>query len=81
MKPGITFVEYFRIVKVKTTEQVLKLNLSNQDLEKFCESIFFMDGEADVCKIGGMWGEFTLRRDKIMGGVRFSMLDCPNALT
>ena len=74
-------MEYFRIVKVKTTEQVLKLNLSNQDLEKFCESIFFMDGEADVCKIGGMWGEFTLRRDKIMGGVRFSMLDCPNALT
>jgi hypothetical protein len=27
-----------------------------------------------------MWGEFTLRREKIMGGVRFSMLDCPNAL-
>jgi hypothetical protein len=27
-----------------------------------------------------MWGEFTLRRDEIMGGVRFSMLDCPNAL-
>jgi hypothetical protein len=27
-----------------------------------------------------MWGEFILRRDKIKGGVRFSMLDCPNAL-
>ena len=40
-----------------------------------------MEGEADVCRIGGMWGEFTLRRDEIMGGVRFSMLDCPNALT
>ena len=74
-------MEYFRIVKVKTTEQVLKLTLSNQDLEKFCESSFFMDGNTEVCKMGGMWGEFTLRRDEIMGGVRFSMLDCPNALT
>lgn len=74
-------MEYFRIVKVKTTEQVLKLTLINQDLEKFCESSFFLDGDAEVCKIGGMWGEFTLRRDEIMGGVRFSMLDCPNALT
>ena len=27
-----------------------------------------------------MWGEFTVRRDEIMGGVRFSMLNCPNAL-
>ncbi len=74
-------MEFFRIVKVKTTEQALKLKLSNQDLEKFCESIFCMDGGAEVCKIGGMWGEFTLRRDEILGGVRFSMLDCPNALT
>ena len=41
------------------------LNLSNQDLEKLCESIFCMDGGADVCKIGGMRGEFTLRRDEI----------------
>ena len=36
--------------------------------------------EASKVVIGGMWGEFTLRRDQIMGGVRFSMLDCPNAL-
>lgn len=34
----------------------------------------------ELCLIGGMWGEFTLRRDHIMGGARFSMLDCPNAL-
>ena len=32
-----------------------------------------MEGGADVCKIGGMWGEFTFLRDEIMGGVRFSM--------
>ncbi|GAI22470.1 unnamed protein product [marine sediment metagenome] len=65
-------MEYFKIVKASTT-QVLKLKLSNQNLEKFCESIFYMGGRTDVCKIGGMWGEFTLLRDEIMRGVRFSM--------
>ena len=74
-------MEYLKIEKVSTTEQELKLKLSHENLEKFCESIFCMEGEADVCRIGGMWGEFLLRRDEIMGGVRFSMLDCPNALT
>ena len=39
-----------------------------------------LDGENDVFKIGSFWGEFMLRRDEIMGGVRFSMLDCPNAI-
>jgi hypothetical protein len=74
-------MEFFKIVKACTTEQVLKDKLSNQNLEEFCESTFFMEGGTDVCLIGGMWGEFTIRRDEIMGGVRFSMLDCPNALT
>ena len=66
-------MEYFKIVKVSTIEQVLKLKLNNQNLEKFCESIYCMEGGADICKIGGMWGDFTLLRDEIMGGVRFSM--------
>ena len=30
--------------------------------------------------IGGIWGEFTLSRSKIKGGVRFSLIECPNAL-
>ena len=47
-------MEFFKIVKASTTEQVLKDKLSNQNLEKFCESIFFMDGGADICKTGGM---------------------------
>jgi len=30
--------------------------------------------------IGGIWGEFTLSRSKIKGGIRFSLIECPNAL-
>jgi len=73
-------MEFFRIVDISTTERELQDRLKLQDLESFCESVFPLDGGTEVCTIGGMWGEFTLRRDEIMGGVRFSMLDCPNAL-
>ncbi len=31
--------------------------------------------------IGSLWGEFTLTRHEINGGLRFSLLECPNALT
>ncbi len=73
-------MEFFRIVEVSTTEKSIQEKLNNQNLERFCESVFPLDDGVEICKIGGMWGEFTLRCDKIMGGVRFSMLDCPNAL-
>lgn len=73
-------MEFFRIAEINTSEQEIQDLLQLQDLESFCESVFPLDDGPEVCTIGGMWGEFTLRRDKIMGGVRFSMLDCPNAL-
>ena len=73
-------MEFFRIVDVQTTEKSLQEKLKLQNLENFCESLFPLDEGKEVCNIGGMWGEFTLRRDEIMGGVRFSMLDCPNGL-
>ena len=65
---------------VQSTIKELQEKLKLQNLESFCESVFPLDEGSEVCSIGGMWGEFTLRRDEIMGGVRFSMLDCPNAL-
>jgi hypothetical protein len=73
-------MEFFKIVDIHATEQELKNMLKLQDLESFCESIFPLSDGNEICSIGGMWGDFTLRRDEIMGGVRFSMLDCPNAL-
>ncbi len=73
-------MEFFRIIDIKSSEQELKDKLSLQNLEDFCLSSFPLNNGTEVCKIGGMWCEFTLRRDEIMGGVRFSMLDCPNAL-
>jgi hypothetical protein len=73
-------MEFFKIAEVSSTEKEIHQKLSLANLELFCESIFALDKGEESCFIGGMWGEFTLRRDQIMGGVRFSMLDCPNAL-
>ncbi len=73
-------MEFFKIVDSKISETDIYKNLTLKNLEFFCESIFALENGDEVCKTGGMWGEFTLRRDEIMGGVRFSMTDCPNAL-
>lgn len=73
-------MEFFKVVNIRSTEQEIKTQLKLQDLESFCESVFPLSDGSEICSIGGMWGDFTLRRDEIMGGVRFSMLDCPNAL-
>ena len=73
-------MEFFKIVDVRTTEKAVQKKLTLGNLEEFCESIFPLEDNPDVCLTGGMWGEFTVRRDEIMGGIRFSMLNCPNAL-
>jgi hypothetical protein len=73
-------MEFFKTVEVSTTEKAIHENLTLGNLEKFCESMFPLEEHSEVCPTGGMWGEFTVRRDLIMGGLRFSMLDCPNAL-
>jgi len=73
-------MEFFKVVDVRINEKTIQEKLTLGNLEEFCESIFPLDEHPDVCLTGGMWGEFTVRRDPIMGGVRFSMLNCPNAL-
>ncbi|MDI3528122.1 MAG: hypothetical protein PWR03_2306 [Tenuifilum sp.] len=74
-------MEFFRIVKVRTTEQAIHRKLTISNLDQFCSDIFNLEilNESES-KIGGIWGEFTLNRMEIKGGVRFSLLECPNAL-
>lgn len=74
-------MEYFRIIKLKTTEQNLQRQLTLSNLDKISTEIINLDepGE-EIVNIGGIWGEFTLSRSEIKGGIRFSLLECPNAL-
>lgn len=73
-------MEYFRIIEVKTTEEKIQTQITPNNLEKFTESMFFLE-PSDKNFIGAtLWGEFNISYDKIRGGVRFTLLDCPNAL-
>ena len=74
-------MEFFRIVKVKTTEQIIQEYIKLNNLENISNTLFSLnDPEGNQVEIGGIWGEFTLSQSKIKGGLRFVLLECPNAL-
>ncbi|NNJ56628.1 MAG: hypothetical protein HKP14_10860 [Bacteroidia bacterium] len=75
-------MEYFRIREVETTEEEIQQRLSLANLDELSTQIFNLDTpNGEEVAIGGLWGEFTLTRSTIKGGVRFTLLECPNALS
>lgn len=74
-------MEFFRILEVTTTESGIKTALTLENLSSISNEIFVI-GTQDKTKanIGGIWGEFTLTRSEIKGGLRFALMECPNAL-
>ena len=74
-------MEYFRVIKLKTTEQNIQKQLTLSNLDELSTEIFILEEPSEKeANIGGIWGEFTLNRSKIKGGIRFSLIECPNAL-
>ena len=74
-------MEFFRIIDKKVTEEVIQTSINPQNLEKFTESMFFLEENDHNFKGGTLWGEFNISYDKIKGGIRFTLLNCPNALS
>ena len=75
-------MEYFRLIKLKTTEQNIQKQLSLSNLDKLSTEIFNLNDPSEKeANIGGIWGEFTLSRSEIKGGIRYSLVECPNALS
>jgi len=73
-------MEFFRVVNIEIGEAEIQEKIRNLMLSEIHSDIIVLDGNDDFVRIGCLWGEFTLRRDKIKGGIRYSMLECPNAL-
>lgn len=74
-------MEFFKNIDIKTTEAELCSQLSLKDLDSYSNDLFILeDPEEDKVQIGGIWGEFTLTRHLIAGGLRFALRECPNAL-
>ena len=66
---------------IETTPDFLQ-SLSVGKLAHYCSDISSVldvrnDDDADIYCI---WGEFTVQRQLIRGGVRFTLPECPNAL-
>ena len=74
-------MEFFRTINRSTDEQTIKNTLDFKHLESMSSQLFILEPLSDShSKIGSLWGEFTLTRQEIKGGLRFSLLECPNAL-
>lgn len=73
-------MEFFKIINKQSSEEIIHEKITPDNLEKFTESMFLLEKfESDFIS-ATIWGEFLMSYDKINGGVRFALLDCPNAL-
>lgn len=74
-------MEFFTAANIKIDQKTLQA-LSVEKLDQYCAEIDTVvrvehENSADIyC----LWGEFTVHRQMVNGGVRFSMPQCPNAL-
>ncbi|HEY5688282.1 MAG TPA: hypothetical protein VIS27_08270 [Yeosuana sp.] len=74
-------MEFFKTLNLKTTEQQIQKYLTLSNLSEISNEIFNLNEPNDTeANIGGIWGEFTLTRNEIRGGIRFALAECPNAL-
>lgn len=75
-------MEFFEFADILTTREEIRSNLSMDALPFFCEEIETVDAAEELGRVIYFrhWGRFHLRQEEVMGGVRFSVPDCPNAL-
>lgn len=74
-------MEFFRIINKQVSETIIQNSITPKTLEKFAASMFFIDAKNHDFIGGTIWGEFLISYSKINGGVRFTLMSCPNALS
>jgi hypothetical protein len=76
-------MEFFGEIKtVNIDENYLKDKLTISTLPKYCNSIdTVMIEKNSEGEIYCLWGRFNIKREAIKYGVRFSLLNCPHALS
>ena len=74
-------MEFFRIINLKTQDKSIQEKLTIANLESISHELFVIGNQNTTeAEIGSVWGEFTLTRSQIRGGMRFALVECPNAL-
>lgn len=74
-------MEFFASVRTAMDADALFNRLTVENLPQWCAGIdAVLEHAGDEGRIYCLWGEFTVRRERIRGGVRFTLPGCPNAL-
>lgn len=78
-------MEFFEFADVAASQEEIRSRVSMDTLPDFCEEIEAVDAADAAEELGRVvyfrqWGRFHIRQETVMGGVRFSVPDCPNAL-
>ncbi len=74
-------MEFFRIIDKQVTEKYIQDKITPSNLEAFTDTMFLIETKDSYFMGATLWGEFKISYDKIKGGVRFTLLDCPNAFS
>ena len=74
-------MEFYAHLDEHHSPEVLQHQLSIDSLPRFCASIDkVLENNIDRGRIYCVWGEFSVQRENINGGVRFTLPSCPNAV-
>ena len=74
-------MEFFRFINIRNSLRPIEEVTTLDNLSALSNELFVIGDQNEInADIGGIWGEFTLNRMEIKGGVRFALLECPNAL-
>jgi hypothetical protein len=75
-------MEFFEFADVAATPEGIRQTLTLEALPELCEEIESVDEVEELGRVVYFlqWGRYHIRRDVVMGGVRFWVPDCPNAL-
>jgi hypothetical protein len=74
-------MEFFRIIHKQVSEDIIQEQITPQSVNEFADTMLYIDGHDYEFRGMTLWGEFRIGFNKIKGGVKFSLLDCPNALS
>lgn len=74
-------MEYFRIIDKQVSQEIIQDKIYPKSVDNFTESMMFLEDFDNYFKGLTLWGEFVISYDRINGGVRFTLVDCPNALS
>lgn len=74
-------MEFFRIIDKQVSQKIIQDKVIPRCVDEFTESMMYLKENKNDFTGMTLWGEFKISYDCINGGVRFTLLDCPNAFS